>query len=162
MDCRSCPRGKGTLNDGLCFGGVVDAFSEGMVTDAIVLSGRNETRYSGPSVEMVAMVAEMKRGLGRLILREPTAGKGRAEGNDCDGCSAEPSVLFGRLVSGLEKGVGPYYEELRAAAARLEASAVDDDCKQCTMAAMDDLHFLAVQYEDLVRFVVREGFSIVL
>ena len=168
MDCRNCSRGKGSLNDGTCFSAVVDAFADGMATDIIVLSGRNETCYSGPTVEMVAMVAEMRRGLGRLSGRilGTLDGKGSArtvaKDKDCNGCPAEPSTLFAGLSAGLAKGVGPYYGELRGAAARIETSALDGPCKECAKAAMDDLHFLVTQYETLVKFVVKEGFSVVL
>lgn len=156
------------MNDGVCFSAVVDAFADGMATDIIVLSGRNETCYSGPTVDMVAMVAEMRRGLGRLSNRTLGSedGKGSARAGakekDCDGCPAEPSALLAGLSSGLEKGVGPYYGELRGAAARIEASALESACKECARATMDDLHFLAIQYETLVKFVVKEGFSVVL
>lgn len=168
MDCRNCSRGKGSLNDGTCFSAVVDAFADGMATDIIVLSGRNETCYSGPTVEMVAMVAEMRRGLERLSSRMLVTAEGKgsartgAKDKDCNGCPAEPSTLFARLSSGLAKGVGPYYGELRGAAASIETSALVGPCKECAKAAMDDLHFLAIQYETLVKFVVKEGFSVVL
>jgi len=167
MDCRNCSRGKGSLNDGTCFSAVVDAFADGMATDVIVLSGRNETRYSGPTVEMIAMVAEMRRGLGRLSIGVPGTKEGRdraksgVKDKDCDGCPAKTSTLFAGLSTGLAKGVGPYYGELRGAAARIEASLFEGPCRECAKAAMDDLHFLAIQYETLVRFVVKEGFSVV-
>jgi hypothetical protein len=160
MECRTCDRGRGSLNDGVCFNGVVGAIAEGMATDVILLSGRNETQYSGPTVEMVRMVSEMRRGLMRLSARRPE-GQGK-KGRACKECPADPDALFGDLSAELSKGVGPFYEALRWAAERVEGSSFDGPCTDCARSTMDDLHFLAVQYEDFVRFVLREGFSVVL
>lgn len=156
-DCRSCEKGKADLDEDVCFGGILEAWGQGLGADTIVLSGTIETQYSGSAVELIDQMSGLLAELHRLSKKRHPKDK------LCERCKVSPSVIFGGLESGLKKDLSDFYMGYRAVATKIsDASFHDRACADCLASTKDDLNFFQARFEDLLRFIIREGFSIVL
>jgi hypothetical protein len=155
-DCRSCKDGKGDLDQGRCFSGILEAWSSGLGADTVVLSGTIEAQYSGPAVGLIQRFSE-------IIIELEGLGRRRTEkGKQCEKCTVSPSRIFNGLRSKIVKDVDGFYIGHRDVAARIwNASFHDKVCATCLKATKDDMSFMHNRFEELLRFSLKEGFSIV-
>lgn len=166
-DCRSCKDGKGDLDDPVCLSGVLEGWTSGLGADSIVLSGTLETQYSSRTIEVLRRLADLHADLTRMAARAvPPAGKAgsmKEQRRRCGRCRLAPSAVFPDLAKGLVSDLEAFYEGFRKVAVTVaDASFNDRTCASCLEATKDDVAFVFERFEGFVRYIIKEGFSIVL
>lgn len=163
-DCRPCKDGKGDLEDASCLAGILEAWTSGMTPDSIVLSGTVEKQYSGKALEVLSRMAELMAELDRLSRRGPPVGDGAKDvAKRCGKCILGPSKVFTDLPPLLRKDIVGFYKEFRDRAVKVSDAQFNDAlCVKCLASTKDDVGFVLDRFEGFLRFVVKEGFSIVL
>ena len=162
-DCRGCKDGKGDLDDPACFLGILAAWGVGVVPDSIVLSGTVEAQYSGGAKEVFTRLAGLKAELERMSQR-PTAGEkaSKEEGKRCARCALAPSKVFNDLGQRMGPDMKGFYLLLRERAVKVsDASFNDHTCNKCLTATKDDMEFVWDRFEGVLRYVIKEGFQVV-
>jgi hypothetical protein len=161
-DCRGCKEGRADLEDKVCFSGILDAWGSGISPDSIVLSGIVETQYSGKALEVFSRMSVLLVEIDRLACRKPpTEDKDHAK--RCAKCDLAPSKVFSGLGPKLSKDMIGFYKEYRERAVRVCDSKFNDTvCSKCLDMTKDDMGFVMDRFEEFLRFVIKEGFRIVL
>lgn len=164
-NCRSCREGKGDLSEPACFGGILRAFSQGLGADAIVLSRPVEVQYGGDAIELFRLAVGILELMDSLGLRDPVAryGKGdSAMARVCSKCTLNPNRLFGGLAEDLHKGPGYFFDVFKERLGSVTAGRTGTRaCPECLADSREDMALLFKRFEDFVRHVVKQGFSIV-
>jgi flagellar protein FlaI len=164
-DCRSCDKAGGKLDVRTCFSGVLEAWASGLGADSIVLSGTVETQYTGAVVGLFQRMASLRGDIGRFVKRVvPPADEGeKAPDKRCPRCNMSPSNIFGGMADRVGLDLEALYKDLRDAAVRMSDARFNDRvCAKCLDRSRDDIGFVLNRFEDLLGYVVKEGFSIVL
>jgi len=161
-DCRACKGGKSDLEDKACFSGVLDAWASGLGADSIVLSGTVETQYSGVVVDLLKRIAALRVNLERLSGRQdPEVSKEMRK--RCERCNVSPVAIFGGLAKKVWTDMKGFYGDLRDVSVRISDARFNDKvCAACLDSTKDDMGFVLTRFQDLLKEVVKEGFSIVL
>lgn len=74
-----------------------------------------------------------------------------------------PSTVFGALHGKFASDLQGFYLQFRSVATKAsDARFHDKACDACLSSTKDDLAFFHGRFEELLRFVIKEGFSIVL
>jgi hypothetical protein len=97
--------------------------------------------------------------LNHLSLREPPAGS-----RDCARCGLYPHQLFTGLREVLLSDLAEFPGALKGGIARLLTAASAPSgaaCRQCLNDTGGDLAFAAESFEGLARFIMKQGFQIV-
>jgi hypothetical protein len=161
-DCRGCKEGKGDLEDQTCFCGILGAWSSGITPDSIVLSGIVEKQYSGMALEIFSRMSVLLVEIDRLSRREPPI-EDKSRSKRCQKCDMAPSKVFSDLGPRLGKDMVGFYKEYRDRAVRVSDAQFNDKvCSKCLDRTKDVMGFVVDRFEDFLRFVVKEGFKIVL
>ena len=162
-DCRGCKVGKGELEDAACLAGILEAWTSGIAPDSIVLSGTVERQYSGKALEVLVRMSALMAELDRLSKRGPPQGTSRDVAKRCAKCTMAPPKAFGGLGPMLGTDVVGFYKDLRDRAVRISDAQFNDEvCAKCLAGTKDDMGFVLDRFEGFLRYVVKEGFSIVL
>lgn len=162
-DCRACKEGKGDLEDPACLSGILEAWASGMAPDSIVLSSTVERQYSGKALEVLGRMSGLMTELERLSRRGQPAGMSKDASKRCAKCALAPARVFGDLAARLRKDPVDFYKEFRERAVKVsDAEFNDEACSKCLASTKDDSGFVLDRFEDFLRYVVKEGFSIVL
>jgi len=161
-DCRGCKEGKADLEDQACFSGILAAWSSGISPDSIVLSGTVEKQYSGKALEVFSGMSVLMVEIERLSRRgPPTDAKDLVK--RCAKCSMAPSKVFSDLGPKLGKDMVGFYKGYRDLAVRVSDAQFNDKvCSKCLERTQDDMGFVVDRFEEFLRFVIKEGFKIVL
>jgi hypothetical protein len=135
-----------------------------MTPDSIVLSGTVEKQYSGKALEVLSRMAELMAELERLSRRDPTAVEGAKDAaKRCGKCILAPSKVFADLPVLLKKDMVGFYKEFRDRSVKVSDAQFNEAlCVKCLASTKDDTAFVLDRFEGFLRFVVKEGFSIVL
>lgn len=161
-DCRGCKEGKGDLEDPVCFAGILAAWSSGTSPDSIVLSGTVERQYSGKALEVFTRMSVLLVEIDRLSRRGPPE-EDKELAKRCAKCALSPSKVFSDLGPRLGKDMVGFYKEYRDRAVKVSDAKLNDKvCSKCLDRTKDDMGFVVERFEDFLRFVVKEGFKIVL
>jgi hypothetical protein len=165
-NCRSCKHGKADLSDPVCFGGILRAFSQGLGAHVIVLSRPVEVQYDGRTIGIFERSVELLELMENLGLRDPvtryskTGEKGLAR--YCSRCDLNPSVVFPKLREILYNGPEAFHGAFKEVVARAATPKEETGaCNGCVRETRDDLTLLFNKFEEFVRHVVKQGFSIV-
>ena len=161
-DCRGCKEGKADLEDQACFSGILVAWSSGISPDSIVLSGIVETQYSGKALEVFSRMSVLRVEIDRLARRGPPT-QDRELAKRCAKCNLAPTTVFSDLGPRLGKDMIGFYKEYRYRAVRASDAQFNDKvCSECLDRTKDDMGFVVDRFEEFLRFVIKEGFKIVL
>jgi hypothetical protein len=162
-DCRNCKEGKADLEDKACFSGILAAWMGGMAPDSVVLSGTVETQYSGKALEVFNRMSSLGSELERLAHRGPPHGAPKEQAKRCAKCNLSPAKMFKGLGPKLGSDLSEFYLEFRDLAVKAsDAEFHDTVCAKCLVLTRDDMGFILDRFEVFVRFVVKEGFKVVL
>lgn len=162
-DCRACKEGSGDLDDPACFLSILSAWGEGVAPDSIVLAGTIEAQYSGCAKEVFTRLASLMAELERVSRRQ-TAGEkaSKEEGKRCAKCSMAPAKVFGDLSGKFGPDMKEFYMSLRERAVKVsDASFNDHTCNKCLTATKDDMGFIWDRFENVLRYIIKEGFQVV-
>jgi hypothetical protein len=161
-DCRGCKEGKADLEDQTCFSGILGAWGTGISPDSIVLSGIVEKQYSGKTLEVFSRMSVMLVEIDRLSCRRPPTDD-KEQAKRCTKCNLAPAMVFSDLGPRLGKDMIGFYKEYRERAVRVSDSQFNDTvCSKCLNMTKDDMGFVVDRFEEFLRFVIKEGFKIVL
>jgi len=134
-----------------------------MAPDSVVLSGTVETQYSGKALEVFNKMSSLSSELERLAHRGLPHGATKDHTKQCTKCNLSPVRMFGGLGPKLGNDIGAFYLEFRDRAVKVsDAELHDTICAKCLVLTKDDMGFMLDRLEDFVRFVVKEGFKVVL
>lgn len=161
--CRECGR-KASLKEGVCLASAVGALSREFVPDTLVTSHYMETQYSGPAVELLRRMAKFSTDMDHLALRDPAQGAQAGQGERCAACPHNPRAVYPALRQRFGADPVAFFDDftLRARALRGYAAAnAGEPCPSCTGATESEFSLLLDNFEALVRFVMKEGFQIV-
>jgi hypothetical protein len=122
--------------------------------DSLTASGHVETQLRPGGMEVLERVVQLGRDLDHLAQREPPKGI-----RGCDQCQLRPRLLFTGLRGSLFQDAGAFSDTLKVALGKLRDGA--RGCDGCLSETAEDLLFTSESYEELVRFVVRHGFQII-
>jgi hypothetical protein len=155
FDCKVCG-GPADLSSEICWGGILSSLRGMGDLDAIILSGFNETEYSGSGLEALSKYRRLARSAERLAGKEPPSQDKR-----CLSCAVNPRAVFSGCAAGLAHGPRSGHAALVAAGGKLLAAERSPACKACVEASCEDLAYLWKEFESLSTEVVREAFGIV-
>jgi len=162
-DCRACKNGKGDLEDAPCLSGILEAWTSGMAPDSVVLSGTVERQYSGKALEVLSRMSSLMVELDRLSRRDHPSEASKDVAKRCVKCALAPSKVFGGLALKLRTDPVDFYKEFRDRAVRVSDAGFNEEvCAKCLASTKDDCGFVLDRFEGFLRYVVKEGFSIVL
>lgn len=157
LECKECS-GKGPLEDAGCMGRALEALAAEKGVDALIISGPRETQLQRPGLAVLERTVELAVDLDQLSLREPPP-----DGRRCQRCPLRPGELFHSLHAGIMTDPASFPSAIRDRIARLVAlfPSSGPSCRQCLEATAEDLDLVCESFVGLARFIVRQGFQIV-
>ena len=174
MGCKNCD-GKGELSYSECLANVLEHYMSEFNIDSVVLSGYMERQYEGSAIRLLERLSGLAETLEQLSARNPVreyfmgSGDGE-EGKDerqkvddpgCAGCALNPQSMFAELREQLMGGISEFYKSFVHQAQQVERGK-GKQCAQCIFHTGNDIIFLHNQMAELRRFIIYEGFQIVL
>jgi hypothetical protein len=127
--------------------------------DTLILAGHIETQLQTEGMQALERIVALANDLAHLSLREPPAAS-----RDCGRCGIHPQRLFGELRSVLVADMPSFPDALKGGIARVQAAAAappDQACARCAGDTSGDIAFTAEAFEGLARFIMKQGFQIV-
>ncbi|MEM3342418.1 MAG: hypothetical protein QW728_06960 [Thermoplasmata archaeon] len=169
MRCKECG-GRSSLKDEVCLGAVINALSRETGVDSIILAHFIETQYYEKSIELLKMLVSIANELTQLAGRDPIAdavGAGMQVTSDqkrmCERCSLAPPYVFDQLRGVFIYDLVAFYEMLVGKVQEAgNAQGAGGICGQCVSTTMGDFSYIYEKFEELVKYIVKEGFQIVL
>jgi hypothetical protein len=157
LDCRECG-GRGPFSDPACLGRALEALSAESGADALMVSGHVESQLGAEGMALLRRLVVLAGDLGQLSLRDPPRGY-----RDCSRCPLRPGELFPSLRAVLLADVAGFPAAVRDRIARLLGTgrSAGQVCRQCLTATAEDLDLVTQSFEELARFIVKQGFQIV-
>jgi hypothetical protein len=167
LSCKDCslkarPDGSvpaSPLSDPRCLRNLLEALAAEQGMDTLILAGHIETQLQAEGMEALERIVVLANDLAHLALREPPAGS-----RDCARCGLHPQRLFGELRNVLVADLSAFPEALKGGISRVQAASVapaDRACAQCAQDTSGDIAFTAEAFEGLARFIMKQGFQIV-
>lgn len=157
LSCKECG-GKGPFSDPGCLGRALEALSAESGVDSLIVSGHLECQLRPEGMAVLDRMVLLAGDLRQLSLRDPTRGC-----RDCSRCALRPGELFPSLRAVLLTDVAGFPAALRDRIARLLAMGQDAGqvCRRCLTATAEDLDMLSRAFEELARYIIKQGFQIV-
>ncbi|MEW5761474.1 MAG: hypothetical protein AB1779_11990 [Candidatus Thermoplasmatota archaeon] len=168
--CKECG-GKSSLKEEECFKKILNSFANEFGVDNVILSHYIQVQYHGGAIELMKKMLQISNELNHLSSREPTTEyaaliKNKGEQvKKCSKCSLYPQSLFLSLREAFITDIVKFYElfqeKVREAGA-LYASQLPEPCRTCINVTGGDLGFLYNRFESVVKYIIKEGFSIII
>lgn len=157
LSCKDCC-GKGPFSDPGCLGKALEALSAENGVDTLIVSGHVECQLQHDGMAVLDRLVLLAGDLHQLSLRDPPHGY-----RDCGRCALRPKELFSSLRSVLLADVASFPVALRDRIARLLGLGRDagEVCRQCLTATAEDLDLMSLSFEELARYIIKQGFQIV-
>lgn len=157
LSCKDCC-GKGPFSDPACLGRALEALSAESGVDALIVSGHLESQVQPGGMAVLGQIARLAGEMQQLSLRDPPR-----ESRDCGRCALRPAELFLSLRAVLLADVAGFPNALRDRIARLLGldPSAGQVCRRCLAATAEDLDLLSHSFEELARYVIKQGFQIV-
>jgi len=157
LRCREC-EGKGPFSDPGCLGRALEALSAESGVEALIVSGHIESQLQPEGMAVLDRLVLLAGDLRQLSLRDPPRGY-----RDCGRCALRPGELFMSLRSVLLADAAGFPAALRDRIARLLGLGQNagEVCRQCLTATAEDLDLLSQSFEELARYIIKQGFQIV-
>jgi len=170
--CKECG-GRSTLKEGYCLSGIINSFSKESGVDTIILSHFIETQYNNKAIELIRMMTSLAGELTQLANRDPTQGMDDGMGNPipvspeqrraCEQCRFNPAFLYPSLRDAFVMDIEEFYRRLNDVVMDVGNSAGSVGiCGNCISTTLGDLNYIYDKFEELVRYIVRQGYQIVL
>jgi hypothetical protein len=147
------------LSDPRCLQNILEALAVEPDVDTLILAGHIETQLRTEGMQALERIAVLASDLAQLSLREPPAGS-----RDCQRCGIHPQRLFGDLQNALLADMPSFPDALKGGIARIQAAAAapfDNACARCATDTSGDIAFAAESFEGLARFIMKQGYQIV-
>ena len=157
LECKGC-FGRGPLEDAACMGRALEALAAEDGIDTLIISGYCETQLQRPGMAVLERTGALAGDLQQLSLRDPPQGS-----RGCQRCPLRPGELFNSLHACIISDAPSFPSELRDRMARLMGMlpCSGPSCRQCLAATAEDLDLVSGSFVDLARFIVKQGFQIV-
>jgi hypothetical protein len=157
LSCKDCP-GKGPFSDSACLGRALEALSAESGVDTLIISGHVECQVQPEGMAVLDRLVLLAGDLQQLSLRDPPHGF-----RDCGRCALRPGELFSSLRSILLADVACFPVALRDRIACLLGlgQTAGQVCRQCLTATAEDLDLMSQSFEELARYIIKQGFQIV-
>ncbi|MBM4250076.1 MAG: hypothetical protein FJ149_11780 [Euryarchaeota archaeon] len=157
LECKECG-GRGPFSDPGCLGGALEVLSAESGVDSLIVSGHLECQLRPEGMAVLDRLVLLAGDLQQLSLRDPPRGY-----RDCGRCALRPAELFPSLRTVLLADAAGFPSALRDRIARLLATGrpAGEVCRQCLTATAEDLDLLSRSFEELARFIIKQGFQIV-
>jgi hypothetical protein len=157
LECKGCG-GKGPLADGSCMGRALEALAAENAVDTIIISGHLETQLQRPGMAVLERIVALAGDMHQLSLRDPPHGC-----RDRQRCALRPGELFAGLRACLLSDAASFPSALRDRLARMMAlvQSSSQSCRPCLDGTAEDLDLLAESFGELARFIMKQGFQIV-
>lgn len=156
--CKGCAQ-KGTVASPRCLRQALEALASEQGVDTIVMAGHLETQIQAGGMAVLDRLALLANDLDHLSLRQPPAGS-----RDCARCGAHPGELLAGLRTTLVSDPGEFPSAIKGALAgvqRASGAPFGAACGRCLADTSGDLAFVAESFEGLARFIMKQGFQIV-
>ncbi|MDG6220656.1 MAG: type II/IV secretion system ATPase subunit [Candidatus Thermoplasmatota archaeon] len=154
LPCTECT-GKADLGKGKCLSGVLRILENECGLENVVLAGYHESIYSGKSMEILCLMADILSETEKAL----EDGKGEKKGRKCAGCEHNLKNLARLLRKNIVSDMSQFYELLQKLSSAQHASR---DCQGC----VDDVRerLLLVFHKSLVlrNLLLQEGYGIVI
>ena len=169
FDCKECKL-EANLKNKQCLKGVLSALADNYNADNVVLSDYAELRYSGPSMKMLKTLIDLSSEIENLSLRNPPREyfrdiKGQSAKDKrraiCNGCKANPQVIFPRLKKMLLEDIEVFYGEFQTASKNVKLKQTPE-CQRCVKTTEEALVYIFNLTEEFRAFLYYEGFSVVI
>ncbi len=166
VHCKECP-GAHSIKDDRCRAALIRALSQEYNINSITLSHHIETQYFGRSMELLSQMVYLINELDNLALRDPIDDYFRDERarkkHPCVTCGANPNRLFSELRKTFIRDLGEFFAQLKSLPKDIKRIGEPTRyCRKCQETTIDDLTYTFDMFEELARFLVFEGFNIVL
>jgi hypothetical protein len=157
LACRDCG-GQGPFSDPACLGRALEALAAETGVDSLLVSGHVECQLQGEGMALLGRLVLLAGDLRQLSLRDPPRGT-----RDCGRCALRPGELFQSLRAVLLADAAGFPSSLRDRLARLlgAGAAAPETCRACHAATAEDLELVARSFEELARYIIKQGFQIV-
>ncbi len=157
LSCKECS-GKGPFSDPACLGRALEALSAESGIDMLIVSGHVECQVQPDGMAVLDRLVLLAGDLHQLSLRDPPHGY-----RDCGRCALRPGELFNSLRSVLLADVAGFPPAVRDRIARLLGlgKTAGQVCRQCLTATAEDLDLMSQSFEELARYIIKQGFQIV-
>jgi len=157
LSCKECS-GKGPFSDPVCLGRALEALSDQNGVDALIVSGHIESQLQPEGMAVLDRLVILAQDLRQLSLRDPPRCL-----RECGKCALRPDELFPSLRSVLLADVAAFPGALRDRIARLLGlgQSAGPACRQCLTATAEDLDLMSQSFEELARYIIKQGFQIV-
>lgn len=156
--CKGCAH-KGPVASSRCLHQALEAVASEQGVDTIVMAGHLETQIQAGGMAVLDRLAALANDLNQLSLRQPPAGS-----RDCARCGAHPGQLFAGLRTTLLSGPPDFPSALKGALVSVQQASgapFGAACGRCLGDTSGDLVFIAESFEGLARFIMKQGFQIV-
>jgi hypothetical protein len=157
LACRDCG-GRGPFSDPACLGRALEALSTEVGVDSLLVSGHVECQLQSEGMALLGRLVILAGELRQLSLRDPPRGS-----RDCGRCALRPGELFTSLRAVLLADVAGFPAAVRDRIARLlgTGQTAGPVCRQCLAATAEDLDLITRSFEGLARYIIKQGFQIV-
>ena len=164
IDCKDCDR-TGILANSECLSNVLGLYMSEYNIDSIVLSGYIERQYSGNTIKLLEMMCSLAEAMDQLGTRNPVKehfldGE-KSDDPGCGTCDINPQNVFAQLRTQLVSDISEFYRAFVHFAQSVERGR-EARCSQCLFHTGNDLVYLHNEMDTLRRYIIHEGFGIVL
>lgn len=156
--CKGCAQ-KGPVASPRCLQQALEALASEQGVDTIVMAGHIETQIQAGGMAVLDKLAILANDLNHLSMRQPPAGS-----RDCVRCGAHPGQLFNGLRTKLLSDPPEFPSAMKDALAGVHQASgapFGAACGRCLADTSGDLAFVAESFEGLARFIMKQGFQIV-
>ena len=155
--CKECP-GRGPFSDPECLGRTLEALSAESGVEALIVSGPIESQLRPEGMAVLDRLVLLAGDLRQLSERDPPRGF-----RDCGRCALRPGELFSSLRSVLLADAGAFPAAIRDRIARMLGLGQNagEACRQCLTATAEDLDLMSRSFEELARYIIKQGFQII-
>ena len=157
LECRDCG-GRGPFSDPACLGRAMEALSAESGVDTLIASGPLESQLQPEGMALLGRMVVLAADLRQLSLRDPPRPL-----RECGRCALRPGELFSSLRSVLLADTAGFPAAVRDRIARLlgYGQTAQEACRRCLTATAEDLDLVTQSFEELARYMIKQGFQIV-
>jgi len=157
LACKECS-GRGPLSDPACLGRALEALAAEDGVDTLIISGHIETQIQLAGMAVLGRLVVLAGDLRQLSMRDPPR-----DCRDRHRCALRPGELFEALRTSLLSDAASFPAVMRDRIARINGlvCTAGPACRECHDATGEDLDLIAQSFDELARYIIKQGFQIV-
>lgn len=180
LDCKMCHLKYDRENRG-CLDHIIKTMEKEFDINSIIMKNYFQTQFQPEAVQLIKKIVSIRSDLHTLEGRNPpfqasTSQKKNRSGTvvdtTCEKCRVRPSRIFSGLYNSFLPDFDIFFETLQMINNDLTGFIINiqrsstkkkslDSCKKCLGETYKDLTYLFIQYQELAKYIVFKGFSVV-